>query len=387
MTHLLSAADWDFPVPIHYGPGRIDELPSLCRQAGIERPLVVTDRGSINLPFVKRVTADLESAGLFPELFADVAPNPTDANIEAGKAVFAAGNHDGVVALGGGSGMDAGKAISLVVGQTKYGVWDFDVNVPAPELGVFTPLICVPTTAGTGAETESSAIITDLENGTKGCVWHKGQKPRAALLDPELTLGLPKNLTAWTGVDAMVHAIEAYVVPRFNPLCDGAALEALRLITPALERVVENGQDIEARGALLVGSCLAGVSFIKGLGLVHAMSHMVGAVHDTHHGLTNAILLPIVLRYNRESIAEKVPAMAEAMGLQSRSFDSFYAETTRILDCLDIPRGLEAIGVPASSLPAIAVKAFGDNARSANPRASTIDEIEALLLEAHTAAR
>jgi len=387
MTYLLSAANWDFPVPIHYGPGRIAELPRLCQQAGIERPLVVTDRGSIKLPFVERIMADLEAAGLSPKLFAEVAPNPTDANIEAGKAVFEAGNHDGVVALGGGSGMDAGKAISLVVGQTAYGVWDFDVNQPAPDITSFTPLICVPTTAGTGAETESSAIITDIAKGTKGCVWHTGQKPRAALLDPELTLGLPKNLTAWTGVDAMVHAIEAYVVPRFNPLCDGAALEALRLIVPALERGVEDGQDIEARGALLVGSCLAGVSFIKGLGLVHAMSHMVGAVHDTHHGLTNAVLLPIVLRFNRESIEGKVSAMSEAMGLQDRSFEAFYAEVIRILDRLDIPRGLAEIGVSVESLPAIAVKAFGDNARSANPRPSTIVDIEALLLEAHTAAR
>lgn len=389
MSDILAPADWSFPVPIKYGPGRIAELGVLYRQSGLERPLVVTDRGSRDLPFVAAACDALDKAGAAPGLFSEVAPNPTDQDVMTGREVFRSGGHDGVIAIGGGSGMDAAKGISLVSGNDRSLV-DFDLGETPPEdLSVrdFPPLFCVPTTAGTGAETESTAMVTDTERGIKICVWHPAQKPAAAILDPELTLGLPRTLTAWTGCDALVHAIEAYSVPQWNPLCDGLALEAIRLIHRWLPTAVRDGGNLEARGAMLVGSCLAGVSFLKGLGLVHAISHMVGAVYDTHHGLTNAVLLPVVLRYNRAALGDKAADMCAAMRLPESGFDSLYQATVSLLDELEIPRDLGALGVGDDRAAEVARKAYSDPVRETNPAAATVEQIEALVREAVREAR
>ena len=389
MSGILEPADWSFPVPIAYGPGRISELGALCRQAGVGRPLIVTDRGSRDLPFIEKAQNALAGAGIQAALFSEVAPNPTDRDVAAGRAAFLAGGHDGVIAIGGGSGMDAAKGISLIA-RNDHDLWDFDYAKEPPALegsAGFPPLFCLPTTAGTGAETESTAMITDTGQGIKGCFWHPAQKPRGVILDPEVTLGLPKNLTAWTGCDALVHAIEALSVPQWHPLCDGMALEAIRLIAPWLPKAVRAPQDLEARGAMLVGSCLAGISFLKGLGLVHAISHMVGAVYDTHHGLTNAVLLPVVLRYNKDALGEKAALMCRAMGLPGEDFQSFYQAIVALLDELEIPRDLAALGVSQERAPEIAEKAYGDAVRPTNPVASTPAEIEALIREAIRKAR
>lgn len=382
----LAPVDWSFPVPIRYGPGRVGEIGTLCRGAGIAAPLVVTDRGSRALPFVGRALETLAGARLAPALFAAVSPNPTDREAEAGKAVYEAGGHDGIVAIGGGSAMDAAKAISLIAGRDTP-LWAFDFDRSPPPGGGFAPLLCVPTTAGTGAETESTGMITDTARGIKGCVWHPAHRPFAAVLDPELTVGLPRTLTAWTGCDALTHAVEAYSVPMFHPMCDGAALEALKLVGGALRRAVEAPEDLEARGAMLVGSCLAGVAFLKGLGLVHAISHMVGAAWDTHHGLTNAVLLPVVLRFNAPAIAPQVPAMAAALGFGAQDFDGFHGGICALLDALAIPRSLAAIGVCADGVADIAAKASRDPAALTNPRRASLAEIEGLIREALAAAR
>ncbi len=386
---MLEPCDWSFPVPIRYGPGRLAELADVCAGASLKNPLIVTDRGSRALPFIAEAQRHLSDAGLSSAVFSEVSPNPTDREAEAGKAAFNAGKHDGVIAIGGGSGMDAGKAVSLI-SRNNHSLWEFDFDVTPPALdasSALAPLICVPSTAGTGAETESTAMITDTKRGIKGCVWHPRQKPLAAILDPAITLGLPVNLTAWTGCDALVHAIEAYCVPAWHPMCDGIALEALALIRRYLTRVVSAPHDLEARGAMLAGSCLAGVSFLKGLGLVHAISHMIGARYDTHHGLTNAVLLPVVLRYNAKAIADKVPAMCWAMGLNGGDFDTFYEAVTMILDDVDIPRNLAALGVEASAAADIAAKAFADPATGTNPAPATVADIERLILEAIDKAR
>ncbi len=230
-------------------------------------------------------------------------------------------------------------------------------------------------------------MITDTKRGIKGCVWHPRQKPVAAILDPAITVGLPNNLTAWTGCDALVHAIEAYCVPAWHPMCDGIALEALALIHRWLPRAVSTPDDIEARGAMLAGSCLAGVSFLKGLGLVHAISHMVGARYDTHHGLTNAVLLPTVLRYNAETIADKVPSMCWAMGLQGSDFTTLYGAVADLLDAFDIPSNLAALGVEKAAAADLAAKAFSDPATGTNPAPATAADIERLILEAIDKAR
>lgn len=380
---LLESWDWTLPVPIHYGPGRVAEVGAICAARGIANPLIVTDRASAGLPFVAAVEQAIVRAGLKSGLFADVSPNPTDKDAQKGRSAFLAGHHDAVIALGGGSGMDAGKAVSLIA-RTGRPLWDFDFDVTPPELsaGDFPPLICIPTTAGTGAETESTGMITDTVRGIKGCVWHPAQKVVAAILDPELTVGLPDRLTAWTGCDALTHAIEAYCVSAANPVCDGIALEALRLVSNALPLVLEDPSSIPARGAMLVGSCLAGISFLKGLGMVHAVSHMVGAEFDTHHGLTNAVLLPPVLRFNAGVISHKVGPMAEAMGLDATDFDEFLSAVESLLDRCSIPQGLADLGVTEDRIASIARKAAGDAAAGTNPRSASIDEIEALMRSA-----
>lgn len=381
MPNFLTHADWTFPVPIRYGPGRLVEIGEFCVQNNIANPLIVTDRGSRDLPFIERVSDVCLASKVQSVVFSDVSPNPTDQEIARGKRAFAQGRHDAVIAIGGGSGMDAGKAISLV-GCNDTDLWAFDYDhSESPDLASesFVPLICVPTTAGTGAETESTAMLTDTEQSVKRCVWHPKQKPLLAVLDPELTLGLPADLTAWTGCDALVHAIEAFSVPDWNPLCDGLALEAIRLISGSLERAVTHGEDLEARGAMLVGSCLAGISFLKGLGLVHAMSHMVGAVCDTHHGLTNAVLLPPVLLFNKNEMIQKSPQISQAMGLLSQDFEGMYSGVVELLDTLEIPRGLSDLQVPEKHLDIIAEKAFTDAARSTNPVSSSVSEIRELL--------
>lgn len=384
VVNLIDSQDWVFPVPIAYGPGRLSEIAIHCTQAGMKNPLIVTDHGSLGLPFLTDLQDYLSKAGIASEIFADISPNPRDDEVFAGKAQFLAAGHDGVIAIGGGSGMDGGKAIALLA-YNEIDLWAFDTQAEPPEMAsysAFPPLITIPTTAGTGAETESTAMVTDTKQMMKWCIWHPELKPAMVILDPELTVGLPPHLTAWTGIDAMVHAIEAYCISCFNPLCDGMALEGLRLVSQWLPVAVAEPANLEARGAVLAGSCLAGVAFLKGLGAVHAISHMVGAEYDTQHGLTNAIILPAVLRYNAPSIETKVAPMAQAMGLQDTDFDSFYGHICKLLDALDIPKKLTEIGASQDCAPRIAAKALKDSAAETNPRPLTQETMERLVTDA-----
>ncbi|MCR9256417.1 MAG: iron-containing alcohol dehydrogenase [Alphaproteobacteria bacterium] len=387
---ILAPQDWSFPVDIAYGPGRLAEIGARCRGLGIANPLIVTDRGSRDLPFLDRLRDHLSEAGVGSGLFADISPNPRDDEIGAGRALFRAGGHDAVIAIGGGSAMDGGKAVCLTAAN-GVDLWAFEFEQPVPEVAApFPKLITIPTTAGTGAETESTAMVTAVAKGMKFCIWHPDLKPALALLDPDLTLGLPVPLTAWTGADAMTHAIEAYLVPGFHPFCDGLALEGLSLVATWLPTVVEEPGNRAARGGMLAGSCLAGVAFLKGLGLVHAISHMVGAEYNTQHGLTNAIVLPVVLRFNlqgQEGQAEKVRRMADAMGLADKSADALIAEVERILDEIGIPKSLAEIGVPPDCAERIAEKAIQDSAAGTNPRPASVDQIRALVDQAIVKAR
>ena len=382
-TDILAPQDWSFPIPIAYGPGRLREIGAFCGRAGMARPLVVTDRGSAGLPFIADLMAHLGAAGLEAGIYSDISPIPRDDEIAGGKAAFLAGGHDGVIAIGGGSGMDGGKAIALTA-QNDIDLWDFEYEKVPPVLAAsaFPPLICIPTTAGTGAETDCTAMITDTGRAMKWCLWHPDLKPALALLDPELTLALPPHLTAWTGADALVHAIEAYSVPGFHPLCDGLALEATRLVAHWLPIAVREPGNLEARGAMLVGSCLAGIAFLKVLGLVHVISHMVGAEYDTQHGLTNAVLLPAVLRYNARALADKLPVMCQAVGAEAEGFDAFQARICGVLDEVGIPRTLADLGVPESCAHRIAGKAMQDSAAGTNPRKPTVADIEAIVRDA-----
>ena len=386
---LLANHDWSFPVPIVYGPGRLKTLGQQASALALTHPLIVTDKGSAGLPFIESLQQSLRSAGIESAVFSEVAPNPKDAEIALARETFRQGGHDSVIAIGGGSGMDAGKATALTA-NNDCDVWQFDFDREAPALPVghvFPRLICIPTTAGTGAETESTAMITHTDRGMKLCVWHPDLKPSMTLLDPEITAGLPSALTAWTGVDAMVHAIEAYCVPDYHPMCDGIALEALELIGRWLPTAVASPDSMMARGGMQIGACLAGVSFLKGLGLVHAISHMVGAEYDTHHGLTNAVVLPAVLRYNAPAIEDKLPAMSRALGLQQTDFEPFHTAICELLDQLAIPVTLAELGVPLEAAGRLAEKAHQDAAAGTNPRPADVGAIEGLIVEAITVGR
>ena len=386
---ILNPQDWSFPVPIKYGPGRLVEAGGYCIMMGVHNPLIVTDRGSHKLPFIGQLQNHLTNAGLTVGLYSDISPNPKDTEIGAGRAQFISGGHDAIIASGGGSAMDGGKSICLTA-NNDIDLWAFEYEQKAPEINAnqsFPKLITIPTTAGTGAETESTAMVTHVEKGMKFCVWHPELKPSLVLLDPELTIGLPANLTAWTGADAMTHAIEAYLVPGFNPLCDGLALEGLALVSKWLQISVNEPHNMKARGAMLVGSCLGGIAFLKGLGLVHAISHMVGAEFDTQHGLTNAVVLPVVLRFNLPGQELKVQRMAQAMGLEDTSTESFIRHIEGVLDDINIPNSLSDLDIPMASAQRLAEKSILDSAAQTNPRTATVLEISSLIEEAILKAR
>ena len=377
---LNESVDWEFPIPIAYGPGRINEIGSFCNKFKISNPLIVTDKGSKELPFVNRLAALLTNSSIKSQLFYGISPNPRDDEINAGCIAYRKGDHDGIIAIGGGSALDGAKAIGMTV-NSGVSLWDFEYRKPIPILSsidCFPTLITIPTTAGTGAETESTAMVTDTVQGMKFCLAHLGMRPSLAILDPDLTFELPANLTAWTGVDALTHALEAYIVPGLNPLCDGAALEALKLISKWLKVAFDQPENINARGGMLIGSCLAGVAFTKGLGLVHSISHMVGAEYNTQHGLTNAIILPSVMKFNLPHVGEKVRYISQAMDLNEASSSTILEDIGKILDYVDIPRSLSEIGVPLECKRRIAKKAMLDSATGTNPRVAQVEDIEKL---------
>ena len=379
--HFLNdSIDWEFPIPIAYGPGRLNEIAEFCKKSEISKPLIITDKGSKELPFISRLAGLLESASIQNNLFYGISPNPRDDEINAGCNAYRRGNHDGIIAIGGGSALDGAKAVGMTV-NSGVNLWDFEYRKPDPilnSLDCFPNFITIPTTAGTGAETESTAMITDTVQGMKFCLAHLGMRPSLAILDPELTVGLPANLTAWTGVDALTHALEAYLVPGLNPLCDGAALEALKLISKWLKVAFDEPKNISARGGMLIGSCLAGVAFTKGLGLVHSISHMIGAEYNTQHGLTNAIILPTVMKFNLPYVGNKVRSISHAMDLKEASSDMIIQEIEQILDYVNIPRSLTEIGIPLECKKRIAEKAMLDSATATNPRVAQIEDVEEL---------
>ena len=377
---LNESVDWEFPIPIAYGPGRINEIGSFCNKFKISNPLIVTDKGSKELPFINRLTGLLTNSSIKSQLFYGISPNPRDDEINAGCIAYRNGNHDGIIAIGGGSALDGAKAIGMTV-NSGVSLWDFEYRKPAPTLSsldCFPTFITIPTTAGTGAETESTAMVTDTSQGMKFCLAHLGMRPSLAILDPELTFELPASLTAWTGVDALTHALEAYIVPGLNPLCDGAALEALKLISKWLKVAFDQPENINARGGMLIGSCLAGVAFTKGLGLVHSISHMVGAEYNTQHGLTNAIILPTVMKFNLPHVGEKVRYISQSMDLKEASSSIILENIGTILDYVEIPRSLSEIGVPLECKRRIAKKAMLDSATGTNPRVAQVEDIEKL---------
>jgi alcohol dehydrogenase class IV len=375
MTPVLKG-NWNYPTRIWAGPGRIAELPAACADLGIRRPLIVTDVGLRDSAMVRRARELLDDA----PVFADVKGNPVAANVEAGLAAYRAGNHDGVVALGGGSALDAGKVIAFMSGQTRP-MWDFedigDWWTRADPAGI-APVVAIPTTAGTGSEVGRAGIILNEATHQKKIIFHPKMMPGIVISDPELTVGLPPKITAATGIDAFVHCFEAYCTPGFHPLADGMALEGMRLIQQYLPRAYDDGTDIEARSRMLAAASMGAAAFQKGLGGVHAIAHPVGSFFDTHHGLANAVILPYVMVHNREAIAERMQVVSRLLDLPRPGFDGVLEWVLEFRERLGIPHTLAEVGVTLANPEVIGREAAIDPSAGGNPvpvDAATLERI------------
>ncbi|SMF23489.1 hypothetical protein SAMN06265365_108164 [Tistlia consotensis] len=362
-------SNWNFPTQVLFGPGRIASLPAGCRSLGMARPLLVTDPGLAALPMIAEALELCRADGLGVALFSEVKGNPTGANVEAGIAAFKAGGHDGVIAFGGGSALDAGKTIAFVARQSRH--WsefeDRGTNWKLADPEAIAPILAVPTTAGTGSETGRVGVILDERDHIKKIVFHPKMLPGLVISDPELTVGLPAKLTAATGMDALAHCLEAYCAPGFQPLCEGIAVEGMRLIKDWLPRAVHEGQDVEARAYMLAAASMGSTAFQKGLGAIHSLSHPVGALYDTHHGLTNAVFMPYVLQFNRTAIEAKMQRLAAWLGLGTPGFPAFLDWVLRFREELGIPHSLAEIGVDDSRTDEIVAMALDDPTAPTNP--------------------
>ncbi|WP_119272910.1 iron-containing alcohol dehydrogenase [Taklimakanibacter deserti] len=358
----------NFPTAIKFGNGRIKELAELCTANGIKRPLFVTDPGLAGMPMVKAILDDLKAAGLGVALFSDVRPNPVESNIHAGNKAFRAGKHDGVIAFGGGSGLDVGKLIALMHGQ-KISVFDLeDIGDwwTRADAAKIAPIIAVPTTAGTGSEVGRAGVVTHPETHEKKIIFHPAIMPKVALLDPELSAGLPPKLTAATGMDALAHCLEAYCAPFYHPLAKGVALEGMALIKDNLAKAVKKGQDLDARGNMLVASSMGATAFQRGLGAIHALSHPFGGLYDAHHGLLNGIVMPYVLKANRKKIEKDIERAAAYLGIKG-GFNGFLKWILSLRKEVGIPHKLADIGIDAKRLDEVAKMAIKDPSAGGNP--------------------
>jgi len=359
---------WNYPTRVLVGPGRIADLPAACDQAGIRRPLLVTDPGLKDSAIVARALDLLKSAGREAAVFADVKGNPTNANVEAGVAAYRAAGADGVIAFGGGSGLDVGKLVAFMVGQSRP-IWDFeDVGDwwTRADADKIAPIVAVPTTAGTGSEVGRAAVVTNEETHEKKIIFHPKLLPAVVISDPELTVGLPPKLTAWTGFDALAHCLEAFSAPGFHPMADGIAVNGARLVKIYLPRAVADGTDIEARANMLAAASMGAAAFQKGLGAIHSMSHPIGALYDTHHGLTNGVVMPYVFLANRPAIEERFGHLARSFEIAG-GFDGFIDWVLRFRQELHVPHSLGELGVGEDRIDELAEKAERDPSTGGNP--------------------
>jgi alcohol dehydrogenase class IV len=368
----------NYPTAIKFGAGRIKELAEHCRANGISRPLFVTDKGLASLPMVAEIRDDLKKAGLKAALFSDVRPNPVEENVLEGCNAFRAGKHDGVIAFGGGSGLDTGKLIALMHSQTvsifeleDIGDWWTRANA-----SVISPIIAVPTTAGTGSEVGRAGVVTHPITHEKKIIFHPAIMPKVAILDPELTVGLPAKLTAATGMDALAHNLEAYCAPFYHPLSAGIALEGMRLVKENLPKAVKKPKDLDARGNMLVASAMGATAFQRGLGAIHAIAHPFGGLYDAHHGLLNGIIMPYVVKANRRKIEKDIVRAAAYLGIKG-GFNGFLKWILALRKEIGIPHALKDIGIDGKRLDEVAAMAVKDPA-GGNPIQFTEKQYKAL---------
>ncbi len=374
--------NWNYPTSVRFGAGRIRELPDACRSLGIRRPLLVTDPGLAALPMVAQAAELCREAGLPCAVFSDVQANPVEENVNRGVAAYHAGGHDGVIAFGGGSALDAAKAIALMVGQ-KRPLWDFEDRedwFTRVDVSGMAPVVAVPTTAGTGSEVGRASVITNLSDHTKRIIFHPKMLPAIVIEDPELTVGLPAHVTAATGMDALSHCLEAWCSPFYHPMAEGIAAEGMRLVRQWLPTAVHDGANLEARAHMLVASSMGATAFQKGLGAMHSLSHPCGANLNTHHGLTNAVVMPYVLAWNRKAIDQKMVRLAAYMGLGEQSFDGFLAWVLELRADIGIPSTLAEIGVREEHAAVFAPQALADPSTGGNPLPMTEEDFRVLYL-------
>ncbi|HQU68372.1 MAG TPA: iron-containing alcohol dehydrogenase [Albidovulum sp.] len=364
----VPTANWSYPTAIKFGPGRIKELADHCKAVGIKRPLLVTDKALASLPITAQALGILDAAGLGRAVFSEVDPNPNEKNMADGLAVYRAGGHDGVVCFGGGSALDLGKMIALMVGQT-VSVWDLeDIGDwwTRADASKIAPIIAVPTTAGTGSEVGRAGVLTNSETHKKKIIFHPKLLPSVTICDPELTVGMPRFITAGTGMDALAHCLEAYCSPFYHPMSQGIALEGMRLVFENLPKVYDNPNDLEARAHMMSAAAMGAVAFQKGLGAIHSLSHPVGAVYGTHHGTTNAVVMPMVLEFNRSAIEDRIEKAAAYLGFDG-GFPEFHDEIMELRGKLNIPENLSAMGVQFADLDMLTEMALEDPSCGGNP--------------------
>jgi alcohol dehydrogenase class IV len=372
-------ANWSYPTAVKFGAGRISELADHCKAVGLKKPLLVTDKALATLPITAQALDILDAAGLGRAVFSDVDPNPNEGNMEAGLAVYRAGGHDGVVCFGGGSALDLGKMIALMAGQT-VSVWDLeDVDDwwTRADASKIAPIVAVPTTAGTGSEVGRAGVLTNSKTHKKKIIFHPKLLPAVTICDPELTVGMPRFITAGTGMDAFAHCLEAYSSPFYHPMSQGIALEGMRLVLENLPKVYSNPQDMEARAQMMSAAAMGAVAFQKGLGAIHSLSHPVGAVYGTHHGTTNAVVMPMVLEFNRAAIEDRIVRAAAYLGIDG-GFSGFHAMVMDLRAQLNIPENLSAMGVEFARLDELTEMALEDPSCGGNPVVMTRENTRAL---------
>lgn len=374
--------NWNYPTAIRFGSGRIRELPEACQSLGMRRPLLVTDPALAGLPMISDALASCREAGLGCDVFADVQPNPVEANVTAGVKAFHNGRHDGVIAFGGGSALDAAKAVALMVGQ-KRPIWDFEDRedwYTRVDVAGMAPVVAVPTTSGTGSEVGRASVITDVRDHTKKIIFHPRMMPASVIADPELTIGLPPGVTAAVGMDALSHNLEAYCSPVFHPMAEGIAVEGMRLIREWLPVACREGSNIEARSHMMIASSMGATAFQKGLGAMHSLSHPCSANLNTHHGLTNAVVMPYVLAWNRPAIEQKMVRLAAYLGLPQASFEGVLDWVLELRSEIGIPHTLRDLGVEEQHARSFSQQAFDDPSTGGNPVPMSVDGFSELYL-------
>jgi alcohol dehydrogenase class IV len=380
MSHNVPNRNWSYPTAIKFGVGRVAELADHCKAAGITKPLLVTDKALASLPITAAALDTLAAAGLGRAAFSEVDPNPNEMNMDAGIAMYLAGGHDGVICFGGGSALDLGKMIALMAHQKDLSVWDLeDIDdwYTRADATKIAPIIAVPTTAGTGSEVGRAGVLTNAKTHKKKIIFHPRLMPAVTICDPALTTGMPKFITAGTGMDALAHCLEAYCSPFYHPMSQGIALEGMRLVFENLVTAYTKPDDLDARAHMMSAAAMGAVAFQKGLGAIHSLSHPVGAVYNTHHGTTNAVVMPMVMDFNRPMIEARLDKAAAYIGIAG-GYGGFHAAVMALRDNLNIPANLTAMGVQRDKLDELAAMALEDPSCGGNPVPLTLENLRAL---------